>query len=171
MSHLFIDGATAQRKPRKQIHFETSSHRTSGGKIFTELVPAKEPRSRRTALILKRLARLQKSAMFGSRRALFLCSGENRVGGSRRWRNGFEPRHTLCCMLHCSLVGGTQPQRGGCRPGWLPDPYDQSQSGNKSRRSEMRPFRLEVTQGQDRETIEFLLDGNTEVQRKLEIGS
>jgi hypothetical protein len=35
----------------------------------------------------------------------------------------------------------------------------------------MRPFRLEVTQGQERETIEFLLDGNTEVQRKLEIGS
>ena len=73
-------------------------------------------------------------------------------------------------MLHCSLVGGTQPQRDGCRPGWLPDPYDQSQSGI-NRVGQMRPFRLEVTQGQERETIEFLLDGNTEVQRKLEIGS
>src|SRR6266576_1429794 len=32
-------------------------------------------------------------------------------------------------------------------------------------------FALEVTQGQERKTIEFLIDGNTKVEGKLEIGS
>jgi len=49
-------------------------------------------------------------------------------------------------------------------------PYDQSQSGIIASISDA-PFRLQVTEGQERETVEFLLDGNNEVQRKLEIGS
>jgi len=40
-------------------------------------------------------------------------------------------------------------------------PYDQSQSGIIASISDA-PFRLQVTEGQERETVEFLLDGNTE---------
>lgn len=73
-------------------------------------------------------------------------------------------------MLHCSLGGDTDPRTDGCRPGWPPSPYDQSQSGIIASISDA-PFRLQVTEGQERETVEFLLDGNTEVERKLQIGS
>ena len=55
-------------------------------------------------------------------------------------------------------------------PRAAPYPDTQSQSGKVASVSDAA-FALEVTQGQERKTIEFLIDGNTKVEGKLEIGS
>ena len=56
-------------------------------------------------------------------------------------------------------------------PPWAaPYPDTQSQSGKIASVSNAA-FSREVTQGQERKTIEFLVDGNTKVEGKLEIGS
>lgn len=55
-------------------------------------------------------------------------------------------------------------------PRAAPYPDTQSQSGKVASVSDAA-FSLEVTQGQERKTIEFLIDGNTKVEGQLEIGS
>ncbi len=52
----------------------------------------------------------------------------------------------------------------------VPYPDTRSQSGKIASIGDA-PFSLEVMQGQERKTIEFLVDGNTQVQGKLEVGS
>lgn len=57
-----------------------------------------------------------------------------------------------------------------CRPGWLPTPTTRRPSGKIAPIID-RTFSLEVTQGQARKTLEFLIDGDTGVEGKLQIGS
>jgi hypothetical protein len=47
---------------------------------------------------------------------------------------------------------------------------NQSQSGKIASIGDAA-FSLEVTKGQERKTMEFLIDGNTKVEGKLEVGS
>lgn len=76
---------------------------------------------------------------------------------------GLEPRHTLCCMLHCSLVGASEPRTDGCRPGSAPYPRQPVTIGdNRAIRAAPKVKSA---------TIEFLIDGNTEMERKLQVGS
>ena len=52
----------------------------------------------------------------------------------------------------------------------LPTPDNQSQSGKIASIGDAA-FSLEVVKGQERKTIEFLIDGDTKVEGKLEVGS
>jgi hypothetical protein len=52
----------------------------------------------------------------------------------------------------------------------LPNPGNQSQSGKIASIGDAA-FSLEVTKGQERKTIEFLIDGDTKVEGKLKVGS
>lgn len=71
-------------------------------------------------------------------------------------------------MLHCSLVGDTDSSPM-VSPGWLPTPTTRRPSGKIAPIIDAT-FSLEVTQGQARKTLEFLIDGDTEVEGKLQIG-
>src|SRR5207249_10059544 len=55
-------------------------------------------------------------------------------------------------------------------PSLLPTPDNQSQSGKIASIGDAA-FSLEVVKGQERKTIEFLIDGDTKVEGKLEVGS
>jgi hypothetical protein len=72
-------------------------------------------------------------------------------------------------MLHGSLLGDADSRTDPAAPGGSL-PRHQSPSGKVASVSDAA-FSLEVTQGQERKTIEFLIDGNCRVEGKLEIGS
>ena len=55
-------------------------------------------------------------------------------------------------------------------PGWLPTPTTRRPSGKIAPIIDAT-FSLEVTQGPASKTLEFLIDGDTEVEGKLQIGS
>jgi hypothetical protein len=52
----------------------------------------------------------------------------------------------------------------------LPNPDNQSQSGKIASIGDAA-FSLEVMKGQERKTVEFLIDEDTKVEGKLEVGS
>jgi UDP-3-O-[3-hydroxymyristoyl] glucosamine N-acyltransferase len=72
-------------------------------------------------------------------------------------------------MLHGSFLGDTDSRTDPAAPGGSL-PRHPVAIGESSVVSDAA-FALEVTQGQERKTIEFLIDGNTKVEGKLEIGS
>jgi hypothetical protein len=53
---------------------------------------------------------------------------------------------------------------------WAPAPDNSSQSGKIASIGDAA-FSLEITKGQERKTMEFLVDGDTKVEGKLQVGS
>ena len=81
-----------------------------------------------------------------------------------------KPGLSLCCMLHGSLLGDADAGTGFVLPRPVPPPENRSESGKIAAIGEAT-FSLEVVKGQQRQTIEFLVDGDTKVEGKLQIGS